>query len=80
MIVEDSYTRFASGIVEKRRNRQNLGLYELHDARIHPDYAEEEGGRWVTFCVGHGTFCQHQTRRLASAFLAVPADWCEECR
>ena len=51
----------------------------LIDARLSPDFTEEEGGRWVTLC-GHGNFVQHETRELARDFLPHPEEWCEECR
>lgn len=58
------------------------------DARISPDFQEDEGGRWVTFCEEHGTFCQHETLRDpengigggARTFAARPEEWCEACQ
>ena len=68
-----------AGVVEARRTRETGRYVALIDALESPDYVPAEGGRWVTFCDRHGTFCQHETRALGRAFLAAPSEWCEPC-
>lgn len=68
-------------IVVKSRTARSTGLLvELIDAEASPDFDPAEGGRWVTLCVEHSEFVQHETRRLATSFLATPEEWCEACR
>jgi DNA-directed RNA polymerase specialized sigma24 family protein len=57
-----------------------MSQVQVFDARKHPDFNEDEGGRWITFCDPHGQFCQHETRSLARAFAQAPEEWCSECQ
>lgn len=34
---------------------------------------------WETICVDHGGVCSHETRPLATSWLAHPDEWCEDC-
>lgn len=57
-----------------RRNRAigvEVRLYHLPD--------EDPSCRWQTDCE-HGSCVGHATRKLGESFLAVPWEWCEECR
>lgn len=51
----------------------------LIDGRASADFDELDGGRWVTFCVDHAEFVQHETRVLATRFLPHVGEWCESC-
>lgn len=43
--------------------------------------AENDGANdWWTICEDHGTVASHETRRLAESFMAVPNQFCDECR
>jgi hypothetical protein len=67
---------------ESRVARATGTTVELVDAD-HPDctdYQSDEGGRWVTVCVAHSTFVQHETWKLARQFLGHPEEWCDACR
>lgn len=68
-----------AGETRRSRARQTGTVVVLVDARCSPDFNEDEGGRWITFCDTHHTFCQHETRALATSFLPVPGEWCEVC-
>lgn len=62
-----------------RRCLRTGGRVELHDARRSADFEEADGGRWVTFCAEHGTFCQHGTFNLARSWMAEPDAWYSDC-
>ena len=44
----------------------------------HP--GEDEGTRWNSVCYEHGTLVGHETRKLATDWMAAPWYWCEFCR
>ena len=64
-------------LVARRRNRQTGTVIELLD---NANGGFELGGlRWITLCTDHGNYCEHDTRELATSFVAAPAEWCGEC-
>lgn len=72
--------------IKSRRNRTTgtvVNLYDNRDGsyevRDFGDDRSPEGGTWVTECETHGNYCLHESRRLATAFLAAPEEWCEDC-
>lgn len=73
----------AGKLVRESRIARTTGVtVEVIDAD-HPDcddYQSDEGGRWVTHCLDHGTFVQHETWKLARKFLGHPEEWCDDCR
>jgi hypothetical protein len=73
----------AGKLVRETRIARTTGVtVEVVDAD-HPDcddYQSDEGGRWVTHCLGHGNFVQHETWKLARRFLGHPEEWCDGCR
>jgi hypothetical protein len=68
------------GRIHTRRPRSTGLPVTQIDAEKHPDFDPEEGGRFVTLCETHSTFCQHDTFSLARAHTASPEEWCEPCR
>lgn len=63
-----------SRVVIERRARATGTLVQLVDR------GREEGeDRWETICVEHGGVCSHETRPVATAWLAHPDEWCEDC-
>lgn len=67
-----------TSLVLSRKNRITGETIELHDAEVEGCMFDPSGGRWITYCVAHGTLCNHRTKALASAGMTVP-EWCEEC-
>lgn len=65
-------------VVTSRRARSTGTTVELIDNR--EGYFEAGGLGWITVCVEHGNYCEHETRKLAESFLAAPEEWCEACK
>lgn len=75
-------------VVSIRKNRQTGteiavvdnrdGLFECEGYGDDPS-APPEGCTWASVCNDHGFYILHASRRLAEAWAAQPADWCEEC-
>lgn len=69
----------AAYLRSSHRSRVTGTPMEVYDTS-HPDNVfDPDGGRWVTYCVEHGTICNHETLALAR-WHAPSGDWCEECR
>lgn len=70
------------GIVARRRNRETGTEILLVDRNIVDGGPEGDGNsdRWETICSEHGTVCSHETREVATAFMAEPTTWCEDCQ
>ena len=66
-------------IVQDRICRINGARVQVIDARHDPDFDEDDGGRWVTWCDRHETSCSHHTRKLAEWHAADPTSWCGLC-
>ncbi len=69
----------AAAIRQQRINRETGALIQLIDARLSDAFDEDEGGRWVTWCATHETFCQHPVLEDARYWAAHPTMWCGLC-
>lgn len=72
-------------VVIERRSRQTGTTVQLVDRGL-DDFeraeARERDGewlRWETICIDHGSVCSHLSRAVATSFLSVPGEWCEDC-
>jgi hypothetical protein len=68
-------------IVQDRVCRATGARVQVIDVRKDAEHGwdEDEGGRWITFCDRHETFCQHATRALAVYHAADSGVWCGMC-
>jgi hypothetical protein len=66
-------------VIADRINRVNGARVLVIDANHSKDFDAADGGRWVTWCDRHETFCQHVTRKLATYHAADPTTWCGLC-
>ena len=64
--------------VASRKNKLTGEPVELYDAEARGSRFAPEGGRWVTYCVAHGTHGNHRTKASALLEMATLA-WCDEC-
>jgi hypothetical protein len=70
-------TEATDNVRARRRNRLTGTTIELIDNR---EGSFDAGGQgWVTLCVDHGNYCEHESRKLAASFIAYPDNWCGEC-
>lgn len=71
----------ASHIIQDRISRINGARIIVIDARRDPgqNWLIDEGGRWITWCDRHETFCQHETRAEAVFQAGNPRSWCGMC-
>jgi hypothetical protein len=68
-----------SAVIQERRCRATGAIVSVIDAERSADFETAEGGRWVTYCETHETFCQHETRALAVHHAADSGTWCGLC-
>ena len=57
-----------------RASRATIVLLDAAAAGLSTD-----GGRWVTVCDTHGGACNHDTQRMARAWMGEPQGWCPDC-
>lgn len=62
------------GVILTRKNRV-IGV----EISLVYNPAEDPTCRWQTECE-HGNCVGHETRKLGVSFVAVPWEWCDECR
>lgn len=60
------------------RNRQTGTVTTVIDNRDR--WYSDDPEDWINECCEHSTLICHETRKLAEAFAAYPAEWCELCR
>lgn len=72
--------------IKTRKSRSTgatVHLFDNRDGSYEEEGYEQPGppaeGKWVTECETHGNYCLHESRRLATAFLSCPEEWCEDC-
>lgn len=66
---------------QERKARSTGTTVQLLDAE-HPgsEFDPGDGGRWVTLCVDHGGYVQHDALANARDWSTVPEQWCPYCR
>lgn len=57
------------------RTQQDNVLYDAKDSGF-----DETEGRWVVFCVAHGSVAQETNQKRARKLLSTPETWCGHCR
>ncbi len=57
------------------RTQQDNVLYDAKDSGF-----EEAEGRWVVFCVAHGSVAHETNQKRARKLLSTPETWCGHCR
>lgn len=73
------HTNPTTGVLQERVCRATGAVVQVVDAQVSEAFDPNEGGRWVTYCCKHETFCQHDTKRLAKYHAADSATWCGMC-
>jgi hypothetical protein len=66
------------GCAENRLNRRThykVSVYNSEQAGI-----DTGDNRWAAVCEKHNTILGCRTQTIASNFIRVPWQWCEECR
>lgn len=66
-----------SRVVQERRNAATGTVVQVVDNRDGEFDSGDVG--WFNVCVDHGSVVSHETRALATAFAAVPTEWCRDC-
>jgi hypothetical protein len=56
------------------RSGQDIVLYDAKESGF-----DETKGRWVIFCVAHGTTLQQTNQRRARKLMGSPETWCTGC-
>jgi len=62
----------------KRSKARSTGTVVILNDRGRSD--EWGDWRWETVCEEHGGVCSHETRKLATEWMAHPEEWCEDLR